>query len=106
MNRFEVLPCIEQSRIEDSEYDGMLLPLAAEISNNCVLFFPVNKEIATLINYLQNLEDEENVSNIQVIDVYRTMIDSWKSSGKFLSGILMDMKYDDEVEEDEVVSPK
>jgi len=94
MNRFEIMPCIEQSYVVDADEDeGLVLPL---VSESCVLLFPITKEIADTVNYIKGVGDVENEADLDKIEVYRTMIETWKSSGQFLSGILMDIHYDDD----------
>jgi hypothetical protein len=96
MNRFEIMPCIDQSDVVESEEDGLVLPL---ISESCVLLFPITKEIADTVNYIKGVGDVDCEADLDKIEVYRTMVETWKSSGQFLSGILMDVHYDDEDEE-------
>jgi hypothetical protein len=104
MNRFEVMPCLDQADLEFSQfnvegYKGMLLPLVADSDRNCVLLFPVTKSIASTINYLKGIEDDSDDADLHNIEVYRTMIDVWKANDQYLSGILMDMNYEEEEEQ-------
>jgi len=98
MNRFQVMPCIPQEEI-NGEGEGLVLPLASEIENNCVLFFPVSNDIGKLINYLLESEEVEE-QQIHMIEVFRTMIDTWRSGERFLSGIFIDANYDENSQED------
>jgi len=103
MIRFQILPCVEQSQLENpevAEYDGMVLPLISEANNNCVLFFPVVKEIALTVNSVLGQVDKEQVSNENVIEIYKTMIDTWAAAEQFLSGIIMDTAYDNNLQEE------
>jgi len=102
MSKFVVLPC---SNIEDDksiDYDGHVVALASSSDVDLMVFFPVSMENARLINYV--LEDENPYDiNTDVLGVYQTMLDSWISGDSFLSGIIMDTIYSEEIE-DNVVS--
>ena len=79
MNKFGILDCVEEP--------------------NFMLFFPVSKENSDVINYVLKEEGEYDV-NTNVIGIYKTMIDSWSSSDRYLSGIIMDAVYDKELKDD------
>jgi hypothetical protein len=99
MNRFQVMPCIDHSEVSEDAPEGLVLPLASEIENNCVLFFPIPDEIGTLINHLLERE-EAGPQEIALIDVFKTMITTWRAGDRFLSGILLDSAYNFEFEEE------
>jgi len=99
MNRFQVMPCIDHSEVNEGAPDGLVLPLASEIENNCVLFFPVPDEIGTLVNHLLETE-EAGPQELSLIDVFKTMIATWRAGDRFLSGILLDNSYNFEEEEE------
>lgn len=110
MNRFQIMPCMPQSEISGSEYKGMVLPLGSETSDNCVLFFPVSEEAAEIINLILEVDEDDEEDGQQpskgiasMLEVYKTMIRSWKSGDRFLTGIFVDMVYDQATQE-EIVS--
>lgn len=99
MNRFQIMPCIDRSEISGGEPGELVLPLASEIKNNCILFFPISDDVGSIINHL--LESEETApQQLHMIDVFKTMISTWNSGERFLSGILIDMQYNAETNED------
>jgi|SaaInlV_100m_DNA_2_1039680.scaffolds.fasta_scaffold09804_2 hypothetical protein len=99
MNRFHVHPCVPHAEISEEDVEGFVLPLASEIENNCILFFPVPDEDGILINHLLEL-DEAGQQQVELIEVFKTMIKTWKSGDRFLSGILLDSKYNAEIDEE------
>ena len=60
MNRFHVMPCVDQSQVNENAKEGVVLPLASEIQSNWILFFPVSEEIANVINNIMEVEDMED----------------------------------------------
>jgi len=101
MNKFLVFPCVEQN--EEEGYDGPVVSLASTSNVTFMLFFPIAQEYARLINFLLKKEESTKV-NLQLLSVYQTMVNSWKAGDRYLSGIVMDVNYDEESEED-VISP-
>jgi len=102
MNRFHVMPCVDQSQINEDSSGGLVLPLASEIQNNCILFFPVSDEVAQSINYVLEVnEDDPHAPNM--VEVYKTMVNTWRAGDRFLSGIYIDLHYDPEIG-DEVIN--
>jgi hypothetical protein len=99
MNRFQVTPCVNQSEISEDAPDGLVLPLASEIENNCMLFFPIPDDVAAVINCLLEREDA-GPKELQLIEVFKTMTKTWRSGDRFLSGILLDSTYDSELDEE------
>jgi hypothetical protein len=93
------MPCVDQSEINEGSPPGLVLPLASEMQNNCILFFPVSKEVGSLINFLLEAEETED-QQLNMIEVFKTMINTWKSGGRFLSGIFIDKIFDPDSEED------
>lgn len=93
------MPCIDQSEVNEGGPEGLVLPLASEIQNNCVLFFPISEEIGSVINHLLE-SDEADPQELHMIDVFKTMISTWRSSDRFLSGIYLDKIYDLSKDED------
>lgn len=101
MNKFVVFPCVNQE--EGENYNGPVVSMANTANVHYMLFFPIAEAYANLINFL--LKDDKNTNaNFQILSVYQTMLDSWKAGDRYLSGIIMDMKYDEELEDD-IISP-
>lgn len=100
MNRFALFPCVIQ-KDETSSYTGPLASLVSEMNSNLVLFFPISEENASLINFTLNDENRKKITvNQDVVGIYKTMIESWKSGDKHISGVILDAKYDPESKED------
>ena len=101
MNKFVVFPCVNQ---EDGEnYNGPVVSMANTTNVHFMLFFPIAEEYSNLINFLLK-DDKKTNANFQILSVYQTMLDSWKAGDRYLSGIIMDMKYDEELEDDIISS--
>ena len=90
MNKFLVFPCVKQNR---NSYSGHVISLACAQNINFVLFFPTEEKHADTINYLLDTKPCDFDFNLSSIGIFKTMIDTWKSSGRFLSGIFMDIEY-------------
>jgi hypothetical protein len=93
------------------EYEGTAIVLACSVDPSHVLFFPVDEENASVINYIlkENSDDKKNLDiNWDILGVYQTMLDSWTAGERFLSGVVIDMGYnkDEEDEDEEVISAK
>jgi hypothetical protein len=93
------MPCIDQSEVNEGGPSGLVLPLASEIQNNCVLFFPISDDIGSLINHLLEAE-ETDAQQLHMIEIFKTMISTWKSGERFLSGIFVDKIFDTDSDED------
>jgi hypothetical protein len=96
MNKFLVAPCSLKNNKEG--YSGQIVSLICSSKNGLAICFPISEENANIINRI--LERLSNKDNIDVdvnntLSIYKTMVDSWNSGGKFLSGIYMDMELDD-----------
>ena len=102
MNKFLVFPCVEQNSSEG--YQGDVISLVNKHNVAFILFFPIGKDYANLVNYLLKPNDSANEHNMQLLSVYKTMIDSWNAGNKFLSGIIMDVKVDQKNNE-ETIAP-
>lgn len=96
MNKFEVVKCID---MKESDYDGPCIILGCVSNPEVLLFFPINKDNSKMINYVLDKNSEYDI-NTNILGIYRTMIESWSAADRFLSGIIMDAVWDDEVEED------
>jgi len=103
MNKFLVFPCVEQSGEGEGGYKGPVVPFASTANVTFMLFFPIAKEYSYLINFLLKKEDSTK-ANMQLLAVYQTMVNSWKAGDRYLSGIVMDTKYDEDGEED-IITP-
>ena len=91
MNKFQLVKCIE---VKEGEYDGPCVILACATDPSFCLFFPMSEENAKTVNLILN--DEATVN----LGIYKTMLDSWDLSGRYLSGIIMDTVFDEDVEDD------
>lgn len=99
MNRFILFPCVVQK--DDSDYTGPLASLVSQINENMVLFFPISEDNASLINFSLNEENRKKMTvNQDIVGIYKTMIESWKSGDRHISGVILDAKYDTEAKED------
>ena len=104
MNKFLIFPCSKKENKEG--YNGSVVSLVCASSTGFSIFFPVSDENAEIINALL----EKPLSKIDhkigsIISVYKTMVDSWNSGGRFLSGIYMDTELDPN-DKSEVISVK
>jgi len=95
MNKFLVFPCSEKDNKEG--YNGYVVPLICASATGFAIFFPISKENAGIINTV--LEKPINKSDLNsntgsILSVYKTMVDSWNSGGRYLSGIYMDLDID------------
>ena len=95
MNKFLVFPCSEKDNKEG--YNGYVVPLICASATGFAIFFPISKENAEIINTV--LEKPINKSDLNsntgsILSVYKTMVDSWNSGGRYLSGIYMDLDID------------
>lgn len=96
MNRFEVIKCIE---VNENGYDGPCVIMVNASDPSFMLFFPIAKESAKIINYVLKENSKYDI-NTNVLGIYKTMIDSWRSSDRFLSGIIMDTVYNEEIKDE------
>ena len=101
MNRFKILKCVE---LKEDGYDGPSVVLACSSDPEFMLFFPVAEDSSKLINYVLERNNKYDV-NTNILGIYKTMVDSWKSTDKYLCGVIMDSVYDQELK-DEVLSVK
>lgn len=103
MNRFRVLPCLPQSEVTGEDSDKMVLPLGSDMFEGSVLFFPVTSDTAEIINSILSVELTdlgEHAPENNIIEIYKTMLNSWTSGERFLSGIYIDLVFDKEKKED------
>ena len=100
--KFLVFPCIQQ---ESETYIGSAITLADATNVSFILSFPVSDENAEIINYLLENNSKDISMDNNSLGIYKTMIDTWESGERFLSGIYMDFNYNEEFEE-EIISVK
>ena len=102
MNKFFLLPCITHD--DADKYKGHVAPMVCMADNSLFLFFPVSETIAKMVNVIMHVEERDHTDSAQsqIMEVYSTMLDSWESSGNFLSGVLLDYIYDEELKDDAI----
>jgi len=71
--------------------------LACVSDPTIVLFFPIPQNNANIINEI--MKSDELDPDQGVVGIYKTMLDSWKASDRYLSGVILDSAYDDESNE-------
>jgi hypothetical protein len=96
MNKFEIAECID---VNENDYDGPCIIMACVSDPSFMLFFPINKENAKIINFVLKDNSKYDI-NTNIIGIYKTMVDSWTSSDRFLSGIIMDAVYNEEAKDE------
>lgn len=103
MNRFYPSKCLTYKDAVGNKAgsDSLLLPLIMEKNSNYVLFFPIEDEVAEIINFIVDNEydiyGDDTTGELNVIEMVRTMKYSWDSLGNFISGIFMKEAYSEEV---------
>jgi len=102
MNKFLVLPCFDQT--EEDGYQGTVVSLSNASNPSFMLFFPFDQEYAKLINIVLKKEEEASKTDLHILSTYQTMVNSWKAGDRYLSGIVLDYEYDEELEE-EIIAP-
>lgn len=101
MNKFLLYPCIIHKGKNENGYTGPLATLVSTNNDKLTLFFPISEDNASLINFSLKKENRSKINIHQdVIGVYKTMVDSWKSDNKHISGIVLDAKYSSEATEE------
>ena len=96
MNRFTVVSCLDVEAGDDMgiNYTGPIVVLACASDIDFALFFPFTQENAEIIKLVLQNGVNFNV-NTSVLGIYKTMIDSWQASDRYLSGIIMDSVSED-----------
>jgi len=99
MSKFMVFSCSNVSSGETgNNYTGDVAILACANDPSLLLFFPISKENAELLSYL--MKDDSVIDiNMASLGIYQTMINSWLSSDRYLSGIVMDMVFDPKIKD-------
>ena len=99
MNKFAVVSCADMKDDEDMDYDGYAVILAYIADPTFLLFFPIPEESAKVLEYV--LQENTNYDvNTSVLGLYKTMIDSWRTTDRYLSGMIMDAAYDEGFDDD------
>lgn len=99
MNKFKVVKCLD---VKENGYNGTCVVLSCVSNPSFLLFFPISKENAKIINLV--LKDKTNYDiNTNIIGIYRTMIDSWEAGDRFLSGIIMDTVFSADAKDDVIM---
>ena len=99
MSKFMVFSCSNvDSRDTGHNYSGNVAILACANDPSLMLFFPILEENAEILSFILQ-EDSEIDINTSSLGIYQTMINSWLSLDKYLSGIVMDLVYDPKVED-------
>jgi hypothetical protein len=92
MEKFAILPCTKQDKVEH-DYNGYVIGLVNVQNPHFIIFFPVVEEGAHMINFLlEPKENKDSPVDIKTLSVFKTMIDTWKASNIFLSGVVMDVE--------------
>ena len=98
MNVFRPVSCIN---LKDEDIDNLYPDLKKPSYNGPIvilenvqwptlfLFFPTTKKNMGLINAAMSGSSES-----KSLSIYKTMIDSWKGSGNYLSALIMDLNYE------------
>jgi len=103
MNKFFVMPCLNVKGDSDSpqvkDFEGSAVVLGCFADASLTLFFPIDESEGNIINYVLK-DDAEYNENTNVLGIYNTMLESWKLTDRFLSGVIMDSVYDKKTKEE------
>jgi hypothetical protein len=99
MNKFIVLSCVDMKQDKDLEYNGHVVILAYSSDPSFMLFFPIPKESAKILDYVLQENSDYDI-NTKTLGLYKTMIDSWRTTDRYLSGIILDSVYDEKADDD------
>ena len=98
MNIFRAVSCINlkdedmdnlRPGMQKPSYNGPIVILENIQWSSLFLFFPISKKNMDIITSAMG-----GNTDAKALSIYKTMIDSWKGSGNFLSGIIMDLNYE------------
>jgi hypothetical protein len=96
MNLFKIVTCVdlreempEELKDVTTSSNGPVIIMNNIDWPSTFLFFPVQDENMEFINNVMNGEEEP-----ESLSLYKTMMDSWKSNGNFLSGIVCDVHFE------------
>ena len=107
MNIFRPVSCVNlkdeefgglQEEHEKPSYNGPIVILENIIWPTLFLFFPITKKNMDVINQALT-----GATEAKSLSIYKTMIDSWKGSDNYLSGIIMDLNYEPNSSEPKIV---
>lgn len=96
MNKFGILECVE---VKENDYEGPCVVLACVADPSLMLFFPIPKENAKILNYILNGKNKVD-TNTGILGIYKTMLESWKAGDRYLSGIIFDAIYSEEMKDE------
>ncbi len=100
MNKFNILPCISKE-VSGTDKKVNVVPLSTSPEGGLMLMFPVSDANANLINFVLDEDNAEKINqNTDIVGPYKTMLASWRASGLFFSGVLLDSCFDEELGED------
>lgn len=88
MSKFYIKGCVDAAE-NGTEYNGQMMMLVNAANEDNAILFPINEEDSKIIVQISNPEAKINVFD-EKIGIYRTMVESWEQSGRFLSGIFLD----------------
>lgn len=94
MNKFILFPCVEPDEENQKLFDGHVVSLGASRDLNFKVYFPIREDYADLINAVLN-GDKEKIARHEILNIFTTMTDSWSSGDRFLSGIILDLRIDE-----------
>ena len=97
MGKFIVYSCSKVSS-EDTgqDYNGDVVILSCVSDPSLMLFFPITEINANLLSFV--LDDNSDFDiDTSTIGIYQTMLNSWRASDRYLSGIIMDIVYNPEM---------
>lgn len=100
MNKFMVVSCVN-TKEKNVDYDGPAVVLSCTSDPSLMLFFPMSEENANVLSYILS-EDGTYDINTSVLGIHTTMLNSWRASDRFLSGVIIDSVYSEE-SKDEVL---
>jgi hypothetical protein len=87
--------------VKSADYSGKVIALSNVDDPNLLIFFPISDSNAKLINkFIKHDYSKDDSIDLSNFSIYSAMSDSWKSSERYLSGIIMDSVIDEDSGED------
>lgn len=90
MNKFKIVNCAkpnEQSNVH-------MISLMSEFRSDLKIYFPLPESKVNIVKALMSEDSEEEIEvqehDKDQLDLYATMIDSWKLGDKIISGVVLD----------------
>ena len=99
MNKFSLFSCID---VKEGDYEGACLVLSCCSDPSFMLFFPISNETAEIITYVLENKNGYNIDT-KILGIYKTMVDSWRASDRYLAGIIIDSLYNPQMEDNILV---